>query len=663
MTKEQLLDVGRHRRGVVIAANIAMVPLAFWIAFALRFDFAVPPHEQHRFLITVPYLMALRLIALQRLGLFRAYWQHVGARDLVGLGTAVTLSSVLFVCVLFFTQQLQGMPRSVLILDWVLSIYLGGGIRFAVRFIWEGRVRARARVGKRTFVIGTGTSAEFLLRQAQHDLDCELDIVGLLDDDPTTHRRLLHGVPVLGATDQIAQLVKQYRAELIVISLQQASKEQMRALVDRCAQTGVEYKIVPSMSELLRGRGQLIGQLRDVRIEDLLGRQPVELDLESVSRSISGKVVLITGAAGSIGRELVRQVAAYRPSRLVLVEQAESALYFAHLDICRAHPTLEVVPVIADVTDRARIDHVFATYEPAYVFHAAAYKHVPMLERNAREAVRNNVFGTWEVAHAAARHGAERLLLISTDKAVNPSSVMGATKRIAERILLCAPLRGWKMDCRVVRFGNVLGSDGSVVPLFQRQLAAGLPLTVTHPDVRRYFMTIPEAVQLVLQASVLPDTANRIAMLEMGEPVRILDLAEQMIRLSGLRPYQDAKIVFTGLRPGEKLDEELMADVEATVPTPVEKIRVVQRGETDREALEEGLARLAVAIDRGVEADLLAEIRAIVPEYTGKRPVYSDVELPMRRVAGGPADTLDPLAVGSGVRATEDTHEVAGFGR
>jgi FlaA1/EpsC-like NDP-sugar epimerase len=330
---------------------------------------------------------------------------------------------------------------------------------------------------------------------------------------------------------------------------------------------------------------------------------------------LHGRTVLVTGGAGSIGSELARQVAGYSPARLIVFDQAESPLYFMHLDLLRSHPGLEVVPLVGDVTDQARVEHVFARYRPDYVFHAAAYKHVPLMEANTVEAVRNNVLGTLCVAQAAARYGAEKFVLISTDKAVHPSSVMGATKRLAEQVVLGWPALGrTHTDFRAVRFGNVLGSDGSVIPLFKRQLAAGEPLTVTHPEVTRYFMTIPEAVQLVLRSAALPEAAGRICMLEMGKPVRIVELAENLVRLSGLEPYTDVQIVFTGLRPGEKLHEELMAEAEETVPTEVQKIRIVQTAEPDAEHLTRGLDRLAAAVAVGDNADILSAIRALVPE-------------------------------------------------
>ena len=621
--------VARRRPWVSVATHVLLFVVAYLAAFCLRFDFDLDSFRAWQFLVTVPILVPVRLIVFWRWGMFRLYWHHVGFRDLFGLQSAVTLSSLLFVVLLYFVGLGYEMPRSVFIIDWVLTIFFCGGVMFATRYVRE--MRLEPAVGRRTLLVGAGSGAEQLLRQAQHTRGHDLTIVGIVDDDPSTHTQLLHGAPVLGSTRDMARLVARFRIELVVITVQHATKEQMRDLVERCASTGVEYKILPSLAEMLSGPAPG-GRLRDVRIEDLLGRQPVSLDLGPVASEVTGRTILITGAAGSIGAELARQLAAFRPSRLILFERAETPLYFIDLEITRAHPQIDVIPAMGDVTDGNRVEHVIACFRPDYVFHAAAYKHVPMLEANVREAVRNNVLGTRNVAESASRNNVRKFVLISTDKAVNPSSVMGATKRIAERILLgSTPCRTSSTEFRVVRFGNVLGSDGSVIPLFQRQLSAGHPLTVTHPEVRRYFMTIPEAVQLVLQAAVLPEAAARIAMLEMGEPVRILYLAEQMIRLSGLTPYKDVPIVFTGLRPGEKLDEELTSTFEATMPTVVEKIRLVNTDERDPELLTYGLDRIEALIAVGTEHEVREAIRSLVPEYSEFTPrvPFADLEVPL----------------------------------
>ncbi len=613
MLPEKLI---RYRRPVIVGIHLLLIPLVYLAAFNLRFDFSLPPEYVSLFWGTVPYLLVIRLAAFTLFGLFSGWWRHVGMRDLVDIFQAVTVSSGLFLAALFLTGDLEGLPRSVLMLDWAGAIFLFGGIRFGVRGIREGWTSLRRREqGKPTLLIGAGEAGELLLRQLRRgNGDAELFPVGLVDDDPAKQGMRLHGVPVLGTVRDLPQLVGRLDIRLLVIAVPSATREQMQTIVESCLQTEIEFKIVPSLQELLHGRARL-NELRNVEVEDLLGREAVKLNLAAVQQDIEGKVVLVTGGAGSIGSELARQVAGFTPARLILVDQAESPLYFTHLEISKAHPDLEIGAVIADITDERRIERLFAQERPEYVFHAAAYKHVPLMEANVVEAVRNNVVGTLNVAQSAARHGVAKFVLISTDKAVHPSSVMGATKRVAERIVLGWPsLRASQTDFRAVRFGNVLGSEGSVLPLFKRQIAAGGPITITHPEVTRYFMTIPEAAQLVLQAAALPEATGGISMLDMGEPVPIVELAESLLRLSGLQPHRDIPIVFTGLRPGEKLHEELMSQVEETVPTSVEKIRIVQTDEVDGEVIERGLTRLTAAMTLGDQQNILFALCALVPE-------------------------------------------------
>lgn len=612
----------RLRRPVVLGLHLLLVPLGYYMAFALRFDFRPPERHIDLFWRTVPYLMVLRMASFAIFGLFHGWWRHVGMRDLIDLVRATTLSSVLLLLALFMTGDLTGagsgelLPRSVLVLDWITALVLFGGLRFGVRAFREERLLPwRARRGRPALIIGAGTAAERLLRETQREGQSEICPVAMVDDDPDKRGMRLHGVPVVGTSRDLKALVASSGIKLLVIAIPSATRGEMRDIVEACLETGVDFKIVPSMRELLDGRARL-GELRKVQIEDLLGRDAIDLGVEGPRGDLEGRTVMVTGGAGSIGSELARQVAGFGPRRLLVLDQAESPLYFTNLELRAAHPELEVIPIIADVTDAARMESVFARHRPDFVFHAAAYKHVPLMEDNPVEAVRNNVIGTLTVAQSAARYGAEKFVLISTDKAVYPSSVMGATKRLAEQIVLGWPgLRASGTDFRAVRFGNVLGSDGSVIPVFKRQLAAGQPITVTHPEVTRYFMTIPEAVQLVLQAAALHDAGGRICMLEMGEPVRIVELAENLIRLSGLEPYTDVPIVFTGLRPGEKLHEELMEAREATVPTAISKVRVVQTVEPEPEALTTGLDRLATAAAVGSAADILDAIRGLVPEW------------------------------------------------
>ncbi|MGH7566629.1 MAG: SDR family NAD(P)-dependent oxidoreductase, partial [Gemmatimonadota bacterium] len=492
--------------------HLALIPIAYWIAFLLRFDGSVPPDYVSVYWITLPLLVALRLGAFTIFRQFRGWWRYVGMHDLAALVNALSWSTLIFVAALFLTGQIRGFPRSIILLDWGAALLLFGGIRFGVRWMREGRMaRNGARESKRTLIVGAGDAAAQLIRQARLDPGSGIRPVGLVDDNPSKLNIDLHGVPVLGTTRDLDRLVVEHRVELLVVAIAAATREEMRKIAERCAGVKVEFKIVPSLLELMDGKARL-SQLRSVSVEDLLGRPSVRLDLQQVDRDLHGKVVMITGAAGSIGSELARQVAAFGPARLILLEQAESPLFFIEQEISDTHPELEVVPIIADVTDSRRIERVFADFQPATVFHAAAYKHVPMMETNLEEAIRNNVIGTFYVARSAVRHQAAKFVLISTDKAVRPSSVMGASKRVAERIALGWPeFRRSPTDFRAVRFGNVLGSQGSVIPVFRQQIANGGPVTVTHPEMQRYFMTIPEAVQLVLEASAMPEAAGRIS--------------------------------------------------------------------------------------------------------------------------------------------------------
>jgi len=612
--------LSRHRRPLVLAAHAVLVLVAYAVAFMLRFDGPVPSDSVHAFKVTVMALVIIRLAVFVYYGLHRGFWRHFGHHDLVALAKAVGVGSALFTLALIAGGRLGSVPRSVVIMEGMLTFLFAGGSRLAVRSAreWLQRRRSGVNEGKRMLVVGAGAASERLLRQIERGTGAGMSLrpVALLDDDPDKWSMSLHGVPVLGPVSKLADVVAVRSVELVVIAIPRATPTELRRIVDLCLAAKVEFKRLPAMREMLQGSARN-GELAEVELEHLLVREPVAFDSELVARDVAGSVVLITGGAGSVGSELARQIARVEPARLILVEQAESALYFVHLELERTHPRVETIPIVADITNRDALARIFEKYRPDHVYHAAAYKHVPMMEANAAEAVRNNVLGTLQVAECAARCGASKFVLISTDKAVRPSSVMGATKRVAERIVLGWPsLRASKTEFRAVRFGNVLGSEGSVVPLFRRQLARGGPLTVTHPDVRRYFMTLPEAAQLVLHAAALPNAAGRIAMLDMGEQVKILDLAENLVRLSGLEPYRDVPISFTGLRPGEKLHEELLSSVERTSPSGVAKIDLVQTDEVDGNEIREGVSRLLTAAARGEWGPISTALRALVPEYS-----------------------------------------------
>jgi FlaA1/EpsC-like NDP-sugar epimerase len=593
--------------------HLLLIIVGYRLAYELRFDFATPPEEATVFWISLPLLALIRLTAYAQAGVFRAYWLHFGLQDLLTLAMAVTVSSICFVISLYLAHLFPGVPRSVLLVEWASAIFFAGGIPFIARSLREGAVPFVTPLGRRTLVIGAGERAEQLLREARK-AEHFLNVVALVDVRGDRQGRSIRGVRVLGTVKDLPALGSQLRAEFAIIALDAADSPEMRRVVDQCIAAGLEFKTLPSLHELLDGTAG-VSQLRNVRMEDLLGRAPVNLDLSPVRADLQSRVILLTGAAGSIGSELARQIAPFGPSRLVLLDQAESDLYFVHLELREAYPDVELVPVICDITNQTRLAQVYAQHRPEYVIHAAAYKHVPLMETNVLEAVRNNVLGTLLVATTAVRYGAAKVLLVSTDKAIKPASVMGATKRVAERIIFGLPnLHRAGTDFRAVRFGNVLASKGSVIPLFERQLEAGGPITVTHPDVQRYFMTIPEAAQLVLQAGSLPETAGAIAMLEMGQPVRILDLAEKLIRFSGKVPGKDVRIVFTGLRPGEKLTEEQISSLEATVPTSSEKIRISQNPESAGPDLVQKLSRLFAFLDLGDREGLLGTLCELVPE-------------------------------------------------
>jgi len=547
---------------------------------------------------------------------------------------AVTGGAIGFVLALYLTYLFPGIPQSVLLVEWAGAVLFAGGMPFLARAIRKSSLPFGTPRGRRTLVVGSRERAEQLLRGARLGGMDALNVVGLVDLDGVGLGRTTRGVRVVGTIDDLPKVTQRLRAEFAIIALDAGDMLQMRRVVDQCIAAALEFKTLPPLHELPEQTAGL-NQLRNVRIDDLLGRVPVNLDLSPVRADLRDRVVLLTGAAGSIGSELARQIAPFGPARLVLLDQSESDLYFAHLELRKAHPDLELVPVICDITHAGRLAQVYAQYRPDYVVHAAAYKHVPLMETNVLEAVRNNVLGTLLVASTAVRYGASKVLLVSTDKAIKPSSVMGATKRVAERIIFGLPnLHRSGTDFRAVRFGNVLASNGSVIPLFERQLAAGGPITVTHPLVERYFMTIPEAAQLVLQAGSLPETAGAIAMLEMGEPVRILDLAEKLIRFSGRVPGRDIGIVFTGLRAGEKLTEEQVSALEETVPTSNEKIHIRQTTEGAGLELVEKLSRLFAYLDAGDREGLLATLCELVPECVS----------PLREHQAKPASRPEPLS-------------------
>ena len=526
------------------------------------------------FVLGLTALIPSRLLAnyAGRLGISR--WRYTGVRDLPRLLVTVTAGSLVFATVSWAMPWVPPIPRSVFLLEWMLTGYFIATMWLTYRLGFEVIRAGRASHRTRVLVVGAGDAGQHLINQMFRS-ESGLWPVAVVDDNPFRWGTLVHGVEVVGAVRDVAAIAGDVEAEQVVIAVPSASPAALRTIVEACEGAGLPMKILPGVEEVLAGDVEL-GHLRNVEVEDLLGRDPVRLELPELAQDLAGKRVLITGAAGSIGSELSRQVAANRPEALLLFDQAETPLYFLELEIRKAYPDVPIQAVVGSVTHADTLAATFGGFRPDRVFHAAAYKHVPMMQDNPWEAVRTNVLGTYRVARAAADCGTEAFLLISTDKAVRPTNVMGASKHLAERVVMHLQARHPALVMRAVRFGNVLGSNGSVIPVFRQQLERGEPLTVTDEAVTRYFMTIPEAVRLVLQTSVLEESRGRIAMLDMGEPMRILDLARSLLRLAG-RPFRLGEtVVITGLRPGEKLHEELSAPEERSQETRVPRVSVLE---------------------------------------------------------------------------------------
>ncbi|TXG93447.1 MAG: polysaccharide biosynthesis protein, partial [Rhodocyclaceae bacterium] len=542
--------------------------------------------------------------------LYRGIWRYASLMDLRRIILAVGFASML-VAAAVYMLAIPDVPRSVLVLHPLLLVLSMGGSRFAYRAWRDHMLYGRVVIGgEPVLVIGTGDAAERLLRELGHSVDWS--VVGLVASDARQIGHELRGTKIVGSVDGLAQIAQQFAVRKAIVAMPEASANVRRQAMEAAVQAGLSVLTVPSLEDMLAGKVS-VSQIRQVQLEDLLGREAVQLDDSGLRGWLGEHVVLVTGAGGSIGSELVRQIAAFRPRLIVLFELSEFALYLLEQEFLERYPAVPISCVIGDVKDVAILDRTFATYSPSVVFHAAAYKHVPLMEgENAWQAVRNNVIGSRFVAEAAQRHGVEKMVLISTDKAVNPTNVMGATKRLAERVL-CGLQRDGKTRFVTVRFGNVLGSNGSVIPKFREQIARGGPITVTHPDIIRYFMLIPEAAQLVLQAGLMGQ-GGEIFVLEMGEPIRIADLARDMIRLSGFSE-DEIRIVFTGLRPGEKLYEELLTDAEQTLPTPHPKLRVARAEDAPDAAWQNDLAGWLAEIGPEAPATVKARLQRFVPEY------------------------------------------------
>ena len=602
---------------LVFLFDLFAVLIAWFGGMWLRFNFDLPGQYTQKLWLGLGVLLVIHAIACRWAGLYRGMWIFASLPDLKRVLRAVGVSALALVLLLAL-DRMPGpvIPRSMLVLYPLLLLIVMGGGRTAWRMWKEHRIYGDLRAaGKPVVVVGAGSGGAMLVRELERSADWR--VVALVDDNPAKWGLELHGHPVAGGIEQLPQVLQDYKAQHVILAMPSAAADALKRAADTAVRAGAHVFTVPGIEDLMSGK-VAINAMRPVDIEDLLGREPVKIDSAHLKDMIGAKTVLITGAGGSIGSELCRQLARFAPARLVLVEASEFALYNIEQWFRVHKPETQIVPVAGDVKDAARLEEIFATWKPQLVFHAAAYKHVPLMEvGNAWQAVRNNVLGTLLVAAHSQRFGAERFVLISTDKAVNPTNVMGATKRLAE--MACEALHSagnGRTQIEMVRFGNVLGSTGSVIPKFAEQIARGGPVTVTHPDINRYFMSIPEAAQLVLQAAAMGQ-GGEVFVLDMGEPVKIVDLARNMIRLSGYSE-DEIRIEFTGLRPGEKLYEELLADAEETRETPHPKLRIARSrpvNGTFLEELEQWLAQPGPVADEEVRMGL----KRWVPEYEPAR--------------------------------------------
>ena len=607
---------------IVFTIDVFLLSCAYYSAYWLRFDGHIPEKEVATFFGSIGWIVALKLGIFFFMSLYRGMWRYTGLSDILDILKANLLAFLLMVLVLGFWVRFQGFSRGVIVIDFVLATGFISGFRMMIRCLihspfrknsFAQMLKKRSRMILRVLIVGAGDTGEKLLREIVQNRNLGIDVVGFVDDNPFKQHHSIHGVRVLGNRSDIPELVTKYQVDEIIIAIPTATAQQMRQVVNFCESTRKPFKAVPGMAELINGEVS-VAAIREVRYDDLLGREPVCLENDEICRYTSGKRVMVTGAAGSIGSELCRQIAGYGPSQLILLDRNESGLYELNLDLLAKFPGLITAEVLAATQNKNRMEHVFGDYRPQVVFHAAAYKHVPMMEMHPWEAIYNNIVGSLVLLEMCRNHQVERCVVISTDKAVRPTNVMGASKRLMEMLTQSyAGISGVRY--MAVRFGNVLGSVGSVLPLFKKQISRGGPVTVTHPDVTRYFMTIPEAVSLVLQAGGL-GKGGEIFVLKMGTPVRIADMARDLITLSGFVPDQEIKIEFQGLRPGEKLYEELITEGEDITTTRFKDIMVLKNADPlPMEEMNRHVRNLVELAEAGDARGIKEKLKRVVPEY------------------------------------------------
>jgi FlaA1/EpsC-like NDP-sugar epimerase len=625
---------------ILFGIDACLLCLSWFASYLIRFDFDIPAKFTDEMVAILPVAILIKLICFYIFDVYRGMWRFTSVTDLVDIIKAASMSTLFIIVWIVLIYRYKNVPRSVVFIDWCFNILAISGVRLGIRLFFQkyvpsspiqslapngaGSERIRHVTARRLLVIGAGNCGEKILREIQDNLQLHYRVVGFLDDNPNKIGRKIHGIPVRGSITDLEFIAEKTAADELLIAIPSANAEQMRRIVSLCKQSGVRFKTVPGYGELIGGRVTMKA-VREVAYRDLIGRETVKLDEKLINSCLAGQRVIVTGAGGSIGSELCRQICRFGPQTLVLFERAESPLYEVELDLKKEFGHLNIVPVLADIQDTASLRRTFHAHKPQIAFHAAAYKHVPMLELQPWKAVENNIIGTQCLLEVADDFRLERFVLVSTDKAVKPGNVMGASKRVAEMITLN------RNSCRLsdtrmiaVRFGNVVGSIGSVAPLFKKQIESGGPVTVTHPDVTRYFMTIREASQLILQSAAMGQ-GGEIYILDMGTPVKIVDMARDLIRLSGFEPDVDVKIEFIGLRPGEKLHEELVTDDENAQPTPHPKILMLKGAACDLDLLD-GQIRELTDLSRFHEPERIrSKLQEMVADYA---PVSSAVKRP-----------------------------------
>lgn len=605
------------RHGLLIASiaiDAIIVALSYVVSYLLRFEGTIPPEFRIGLWRTLPLVICVKLLFFYYFGLYRAMWRYTGIDDAINIVKGATAAGATIILIVLFLYRFEGFPRSAYIIDWGLTILLVGGVRVATRIYmnYSGGASTKSLTAaspkrKRLLIIGAGAAGEKVVRELRENRNVRLQPMGFLDDAPEKSRRTIHGIKVLGRIDEIGKFSDLF--DEILIAIPSAKSADMRRIVELCEQTSKMFRTLPSLGELINGHIS-VNTIREVSLADILGRDEISLDQEQIALFLRDKRVLVTGAGGSIGSELVRQICRFKPGALGLLDFSEYNLYRIDLETRRREPDLAISTFLTDIRDREVLARTFADFRPDIVFHAAAYKHVPLQEAHPREAVIANVMGTLNVAYAAVSCQTSTFILVSTDKAVRPTNVMGATKRLAEMIVLS--LNGnHNTRFMAVRFGNVIGSSGSVIPLFQEQIARGGPVTVTHPEVVRYFMSIPEAAQLILQAGSMGE-GGEIFILDMGEPVKIIDIARDLIRLHGLQPDVDIPIEFIGLRPGEKLYEELITDGEGITQTSHKKVFVLRGMPPDAAFIDQAISRLLAATQTFDDELIVSTLRSLI---------------------------------------------------